>query len=59
MVTINHTDEFACRFLGKIVPEFMAVVRVGNIKTSNRDQPLLTVSRLSGETTSYSRRPYY
>ena len=46
MVTINHTDEFACIFLGKIVPEFMAVVRVGNIKTINRDQPLLTVSRL-------------
>jgi len=35
----------------------MAVVRLGDIKTFNRDQPLPKVFRLSGETTSYGRRP--
>ena len=37
---------FAGLFFGKIVPEFMAVVRVGDIKTINRAQPVLKVSRL-------------
>ena len=33
-------------FLGKIVPEFMAVVRAGDVKTINCDQSVLNVSRL-------------